>query len=97
MSDFEMLSLVLMILSIVVTILISVYKSIQKSNRPSTKGIRLLFCNYIKFGLTNCRVVPFSDLHFSKYLFKCQIQHFKKFFCPWTVSGQFSITFYNNR
>ena len=36
MSDFEMLSIVLMILSIVVTILIA-YINQQKSNRPSPK------------------------------------------------------------
>ena len=36
MSDFEMLSIVLMILSIVVTILIA-YINQSKSNRPSTK------------------------------------------------------------
>ena len=42
MSDFEMLSIVLMILSIVVTILIA-YINQLKSNRPSPKGLRLLF------------------------------------------------------
>ena len=41
MSDFEMLSIVLMILSIVVTVLIAYIN--QKSNRPSVKGLRLLF------------------------------------------------------
>ena len=52
MSDFEMLSIVLMILSIVVTILIS-YIINQKSNRPSPKEYGYFFCNSIKFGLTN--------------------------------------------
>lgn len=42
MSDYEMLSIVLMILGIVVTILIA-YINHTKSNRPSAKGLRLLF------------------------------------------------------
>ena len=46
MSDFEMLSIVLMILSIIVTILIA-YINQSKSNRPSAKGLRLLFCNLL--------------------------------------------------
>ena len=41
MSDFEMLSIVLMILSIVVTILISYIN--QKSNRPSPKEYGYFF------------------------------------------------------
>ena len=52
MSDFEMLSIVLMILSIVVTILIA-YINQSKKQPPLDQGIRLLFCNFIKFGLTN--------------------------------------------
>ena len=52
MSDFEMLSIVLIILSIVVTILIA-YINQSKKQPPSAKGIRLLFCNFIKFGSTN--------------------------------------------
>ena len=43
MSDFEMLSIVLMILSIVVTILIAYINQSKKSNRPSTKGITVTF------------------------------------------------------
>ena len=43
MSDYEMLSIVLMILGIVVTVLIAYILIIRKSNRPSAKGLRLLF------------------------------------------------------
>lgn len=46
MSDFEMLSLVLMIFSIIVTIL-SAYINHTKMQPPSAKGMRLLFCNHI--------------------------------------------------
>ena len=43
MSDFEMLSIVLMILSIVVTILIAYINQSKKSNRPSTKEYGYFF------------------------------------------------------
>ena len=42
MSDFEILYIVLMIISIIVTILIA-YINNLKSNRPTSKLVRLLF------------------------------------------------------
>lgn len=71
MSDFEMLSIVLMILSIVVTILIA-YINQSKSNRPSAKGLRLLFVTtYIQANRLS--VVTYLYSYSNKRLLNCQI------------------------
>lgn len=71
MSDFEMLSIVLMILSIVVTILIA-YINQSKSNRPSAKGLQLLFVTtYIQANRLS--VVTYLYFYSNKRLLNCQI------------------------